>query len=100
MFAAFGTATKDAEGVPFDGKAGLILKRGQLLPGQADIYFNYTVTIGAGQMVMMVAAADPVMARSIGKFDAVEQPSVEEHFYRAVDGCPSKVRLNLAQLLP
>jgi hypothetical protein len=100
VFAAVGTAAKDAEGMPFDGKIGLVLKRGQLLPGKADIYFDHAMAICAGQVMMMIAAADPIMARPVSKLDAVEQARAEKHFDRAVDSCAPKARLNLAQLLP
>ena len=101
MRTAGGTAAKECNRMSLNRKIRLLTERGELFGGNADIDINYAVTGSAGQvMVMLVAAADPIAVCAIGKLDAVEQASVDQHFHRTIDGRAPQARLALAQILP
>ena len=76
-------------------------ERGKLLGRNADIDINHAVTTGAGQvMVVLVATTDTVTVRAIGKLNAIQQASVDQHFNRAIYRSTAQARLGLAQILP
>lgn len=101
MRTAGGAAAKERNRMPLNREIRLLTERGELFGGNADINIDHAVTGSAGQvMVMFVSAADPVAVRAIGKLDAVEQASIDQHFHRTIDGCAPQARLALAQILP
>ena len=53
----------------------------KLIYGETDIYFNDTMTVSTGQVIVMVIAANTIVMRSIGKFDAIKQTCIDQHLY-------------------
>lgn len=51
-------------------------------------------------MMMMAAAADAVVVRAIGEFNAVQQTHRDQHFHRSIDRRPAQARFILSQRLP
>ena len=84
----------------FDGEIGLVADRFNLLNWEANVNFDDTVAICAGQVMMVAATADAVMVRAVGELDAVQQADSDQHLNGAVDGGTSQARLALPQLLP
>ncbi len=60
---------------------------GELIFGQADVYFFDAVTACTGDMMVVVVSADTIVMGSIGKLDATQQAHRDELLYRAVDRC-------------
>ena len=65
----------------FNGKVRLVSNCGELIYGETDIYLDNAAALCTGQVMVMVIAANTIVVGSIGKFDAVEQTGIDEHFY-------------------
>jgi len=100
LLATIGAAAKEGEGVSLDSKIGLHSNRGELIFRQAHLDLDDAVTARAGQMMVMASSAYAVVMRAIGKFNAVQQPHRDKHFYRSVDRSPSHAGFILSQRLP
>src|SRR5579872_5405519 len=71
-------AAKQGDGVTLDGKIGLFSHRGKLISGQANVYLDHAVALGAGQMVVMRPAAHAIVMGAIGELDTIQYPHAEE----------------------
>ena len=56
-----------------DSEVGLISNRVELIDMQADIDLHDTVTISAGEVMMVFAATHAIVMRAISEFDAIKQ---------------------------
>lgn len=65
----------------FDLKVCLIADGSELVKGEADIYVYDTVTLCAGEVMVMTVATDAVVMRSVGKLDAIQQAHTDELFH-------------------
>lgn len=83
-----------------DGEVRFLGEGGELLGRNAHIDSDHAVAGDAGQVVVVGISADPIAMRSIGKLDAVQQTGVDQHFYRAVDGCTPQTWLAVTEILP
>jgi hypothetical protein len=55
----------------FNVKIRLFANHSQLFLGKADIYFNDTMAMGAGKMMVMCTPTNAIAVRTIGKLDTV-----------------------------
>lgn len=67
---------------------------------EADIDFFDTATTGTDEMVVMVAATDPVTRCAIGKLDAVNDTKLRESVDRAKEGRAPQARVLALELTP
>jgi len=58
------------------------------------------MALRAGQVMVMIATANPVMVRAIGKLNAIHQAGIDQFLHRAVNRRSSQTRIFLSQLLP
>lgn len=86
--------------MPFDNEIGLAADGGHLFGRKTHLNFDYAVALGAGEVMVMRAAANAKMVGAIGKFDAVQQPQADQFLYCSIDSCPSQARLVSAQVVP
>ena len=82
-------APEDGEGMTFNSKFRLVCDGSKLVVGKADIHFDHTMARRAGQVMMMLVAADAVVMRAIGKFDTIQDAHISEFLHGTEDGCPS-----------
>jgi hypothetical protein len=94
------TAPIERQGVPFDGKIGLLADRGNVLKRQAEMNFNDPMALRTGQVMVVDTSTDTIVMGPIGEFDTIEQVRLNEHFNRAVDRGSSQMGLALAQVVP
>jgi hypothetical protein len=93
-------ASKDFEGMAFDGEARLAGKGSELALRQAERELDDLVTLRAGEVMVMWHAADAIPVRAVGEGHAVEDALLDEHIHRAEDGGTTELRIDPQQLLP
>ena len=84
----------------FDLKIGLFPYLSQLISRDANIHIHHTMTFPAREMVMVLIPAGPVGMASIGKFDPVQQPHVNQHLDRPENGGAPQAGIDLLQVVP
>jgi hypothetical protein len=93
-------APKKGDRVTLDCEIGLFANSDELIDGQANIYFDHTVTLRAGQVVVMGSPTNTVMMCAIGELNTIQQTHAKKHLNCPVDSCASQARLSLPQILP
>lgn len=93
-------APKKGDRVTLNCEIGLFANGGELIDGQANIHLDYTMTLRAGQVVVMGTSTNTIMMRAISELNAIQQTHADKHLNRAVDSRASHAQLHLPQILP
>jgi hypothetical protein len=93
-------APKKGNGMTLDCEIGLFADGGELIDGQANIHLDYTVTLRAGQVMVMGTPTNTIVMRAVGKLNAIQQTHAKKHLNRAIDSRASQAGFVLPQILP
>lgn len=78
--AAGRTAPKQGNRVTLNGEICQLTQRGKLFRRNTNIDIDDAMAGSTGQVMMMFVAAYTIAMRTIGKFDAIKQTSINQHF--------------------
>jgi hypothetical protein len=87
--------------MPLNDKVCLVPNGHKLISGETDIDIDDAMALGAGQMVVVLAAAtDTVVMGPVGKLDPGEQSHIHQLFHPTVDRGSAYPWLGLPEFLP